>query len=111
VVILIIDENGVFSIEAKRKPPISIYAYCPMGREVGGQSMKLPSGNIHVFGPLGGIQNGKLLVQLLGMTGLNPGFRTGQEKLLDSFMPEAADHSGTIVPRNVTLHTSWTLIL
>ena len=54
--------------------------------------MKLPSGDIHVFGPRGGIQNRKLLVQFLGMTGLNPGLRAGQEEFLDSRMPEAADH-------------------
>jgi hypothetical protein len=54
--------------------------------------MKFPSGDVHVFGPRGGIQNRKLLVQLLGMIGLNPGLRTGQEEFLDSLMPKAANH-------------------
>ena len=75
-----------------------------MGREAGSQRMKLPSGNIHLFGPRGGIQNGKLLVQLSGMTGLNSGLRAGQKKLLDPLMPEAAYHPAGIVLRNVTLH-------
>jgi hypothetical protein len=34
VVILIIDEDGVFSIEAKCEPPVSIDAHRPMGGEV-----------------------------------------------------------------------------
>jgi hypothetical protein len=38
------------------------------------------------------------------MTRLNSGLRTGQKKLLDPLMPEAAYHPAGIVLRNVTLH-------
>jgi hypothetical protein len=60
-----------------------------------------------LFGPRGGIQKRELFVQLLGMARLNPGLRAGQEKLLDSLMPEASDHPEIIVQRNVTLHNNW----
>jgi hypothetical protein len=106
VIILIIDENRIFSIEAKCEQPIPIHAYCPMCSEAGGQRMKLPSWNIHLFGLRGGIQNGKLLVQLGGVTGLNSGLRTGQKKLLDPLMPKAPNHFNTIVLCNVTLHNN-----
>jgi hypothetical protein len=42
----------------------------------------------------GGIQKGKLIKQLRGMTGLNPGLGAGQEKLLDPLVPEAVYHPG-----------------
>jgi hypothetical protein len=64
-----------------------------MGCKIGGQRMKLPSGNIHLLRFRGGIQNGKLLIQLLGMAGLNASLRAGQKELFDPFMPEAANHS------------------
>jgi hypothetical protein len=68
--------------------------------------MEFPSGNIHLFRSRGGIQDGQLFVQLRGMTGLNSGFRTGQEKFLDPLMPKAANHSERSVLRNATLHNT-----
>jgi hypothetical protein len=38
------------------------------------------------------------------MTGLNSGFRAGQEKFLNPLMPKAANHSRNSVLRNVTLY-------
>jgi hypothetical protein len=40
---------------------------------------------------------------------LNSGLRTGQEKLLDPLVPEAAYHAAEIVLRNVTLHNDHLL--
>lgn len=65
--------------------------------------MKLPTGNIHLLRLGGGVQNGKLLIQLAGMAGVNSGLRSGHEELLDPFMPKAANHTACSVPRNVTL--------
>jgi hypothetical protein len=59
-----------------------------------------------MFGLRSRIQGGELLIQLRGMARLNSSLRAGKKKLLDPLMPEAANHSESIVPRNVTLHNS-----
>ncbi len=66
--------------------------------------MEPPSRNIHVIWSCGSIQKSKLIKKLYGVIRLNSGLRSGQEELLDPFMPEAANHAARIVLRNATLY-------
>lgn len=111
MVVLIIDEDGILPIEPKCKSPIPINANRPVGRKVFGQSMKLPSGNVHLFGPCGSIQESKLVKELRGMARLNSSLRTGQKELLDPLIPKAAYHFITSVLRNVTLHNRMLFLI
>jgi hypothetical protein len=104
VVILIIDKYCVLSFEREREPPIPIHAYGPVTSEFATQGMKLPPRNLHLSRFSRNVQNGELVAKLGGMGRLDSGFRAGEEKLLDSFMPKRTNHFIVIVACNATLH-------
>jgi hypothetical protein len=74
VVILIIDKNGIFIFEGERKPPISIDADCPMAGKFTAQCMELPSRKSHLFWLCRSVQRRELVIELRGMSRLNPSF-------------------------------------
>lgn len=64
-----------------------------------------------MFWPCSNVQGAKLVKELRGMAGLNTGLRTGQKKLFEPLMPEAAYHPAISVLRNVTLHKRQSKII
>jgi len=107
VVILVVDKNCILTFEGEGEPPISIDTDCPMTSKLTAQCVELPSGKCHLFRFCGCIQSGELLIELGGMAGPNSSLGASRKELLDSLMPKAANHSGKIVLRNVTLHNGW----
>jgi hypothetical protein len=92
MVILIVDEDCIFAVEGKGEPPVSIDADGPVFAELAGQSMPLPAGNVHLLGPGGDVEEGKLLVESTTMAGLDTSLRACLEKPFDSFVAEAPNH-------------------
>lgn len=92
MIILIVDEDCIFAVEAKGEPPVSLDADGQVFPELAGQSMPLPAGNVHLVGPGGDVENGKLLVEPTDMAGLDAGLRACLEKPFDSFVAEAPNH-------------------
>ena len=95
MIVLIVDENRIFAVEGKGEPPVSIDADGPVFSKLAGESMPLPAGNVHLLGPGGDVENGKLLIESTGMAGLDAGLRACLEEPFDSFVAEAPNHVET----------------
>jgi hypothetical protein len=92
MIVLIINEHGVFSFECESKAPVATYRHRPMASERAVQRMQPPAGRVHVFRRAGVVQSEKLFAEPLDMARLNFGFRSRPEEKLDSFMAKAFDH-------------------
>jgi hypothetical protein len=92
VVVKIIDKNCVFKLKSEGDPPISIYLNGPEASKVALQSVKMPSRLIHILSTPGEVQCLEKDPYFGGVIGLNPGFASRQEELLDPRVPEAPDH-------------------
>jgi hypothetical protein len=56
------------------------------------ERMQTPTSNIHAPGVLCRIQSRELNFQLIGMSGLDSGFASGKEELLQTRVPERPNH-------------------
>jgi hypothetical protein len=92
VVVQIVDENCIFLLKAEDDSPIAIYSNGPEALEIALQSVKMPSWLIHVLSTPGEVQSLEKNPHLRGMIGLNSGFASGEEKLLNPRVSEASDH-------------------
>jgi hypothetical protein len=72
VVVLVIDQDGVFSLEAKGETPVSAYRDRPVALEVAVQGVKPPSGRIQILGRAGIVKHCQLETQTHGVLSLNP---------------------------------------
>ena len=92
MVVLIIDEHSVFTLEGEGEPPIAAYRHRPMVLQFPVQGMQLPAGSIHVLRRPGIIQREELLTQPPCMTRLDFSFQSRPEEQFDSLVTEAFDH-------------------
>jgi hypothetical protein len=88
VIVLVVDENGILSLERERQTPIAIHPYGPMPGGVAFEQVKPPAGNIHVLWVGGGIELGKLTTQLRGVRWLNPGLAASSVVRLKPLVPD-----------------------
>jgi hypothetical protein len=73
VVILVIDQDGVFALEAEGETPVSAYRDRLVALEVAMQGMKPPSGRIHILGRASIVKHRQLETQTHGVLSLYPG--------------------------------------
>ena len=92
MVVLIIDEDGVFAFKLERQPPVSADADCPVIFEFRSQPVKVPARSTHVDRLPGVIEGKQLQPQLAGVFGLNSSFRSRAEEFLHTAVPKALDH-------------------
>jgi|SRR5580704_1496087 hypothetical protein len=92
VIVLIVHEDCVLSFKLERHTPVPADVDCPVIFEMAGEAMKPPSRRIHIFRPLGTIQREQLQTKLVGMLGLNVGFRSHFKELFQATVAEALDH-------------------
>ena len=50
MIILIIDQNGVFTLKAEGRTPVSAYRDRPVSRQIAFQGMQPPSRRVHILG-------------------------------------------------------------
>ena len=93
VIILIVDQDGVFTFEGKCQTPIPADAYGPVVLERAFQRMKPPTRRIHIGRSFRVIEGKELNPQLIRVLGLNSSLRARSKKPFDATMPEALDHS------------------
>lgn len=99
VIILIVNQDSVFTFEGKRQTPIPAEAYGPAVLQLTFQRMKPPARRIHIGRSFRVIEGKKLNPQPIRVFGLNSSLRARSKKAFDATMPEALDH---YVKRNAT---------
>ena len=99
MIILIVDQDSVFTFEGKCQTPISADAYGPVLLQRTFQWMKPPTRRIHIGRSFRVIEGEELKPQLIRVSGLNSSLRARSKKAFDATMPEALDH---YVKRNAT---------
>ncbi len=92
MVVVIVNQHGVFSFERKGEAPVPAYRHRPMVLQFAAQGMETPAGSVHIFRRACVVECEKLLAQSFGVSRLDFGSRPRQEKPLDSLMTEASDH-------------------
>ncbi|CAN5209240.1 hypothetical protein BH20ACI2_BH20ACI2_24450 [soil metagenome] len=92
MIILIIDQNGVFPVKGKCEPPVTTHIHRPMTGNITVQLMQSPSRSVHILWPFRIVQSKELSLQFPGMFRLDAGFRAAFEKLLDPAVSKALDH-------------------
>ena len=98
VIVLVVPQNGVFSVEIEGQSPVSTYGYSPVllnGLALWvfpGEFVQLPARRAHIFRTNGYIERGKLYEQPVGMFCLNARLGARLEVGLNAFVPEAFDH-------------------
>jgi hypothetical protein len=88
VIVLVIDEDGVFIFELEREPPIAIHFDRPMASHIAFQSMQIPSGDVHSRRIIRGIQYAELDSEFLLVRRLNPSLAAGEKELFKTGVPE-----------------------
>jgi len=91
VIVVIVHQDCVGALEAKRQPPVLIDPYSPKALEVALQRMHSPAGEIHIHRAGSPIEPAKLQPKPFGVLGLNASFGTGPEEPFQATMAEAPD--------------------
>src|SRR6202161_1374558 len=99
VVVLVIHQDCVFTLERKRQSPISVHLDRPVSRQMALQRMPVPTRNIHFDCALYCVQQLQLKLESRGMLRLDPCLRFGLEKPLNPVMLEAPYHSYSVTLR------------
>lgn len=103
VVVLIVDENGIFALELERQSPASAHLYSPMTFLLAFQSMELPTRLVHVLGAPCNIQSLKLTCQPCSVHRLNTRLGPFQEEAYNAVVAATPDHGNRF---RVTIHAS-----
>ena len=93
VIILIVDQDSVFTFEDKCQTPIPADAYGPAVLQPAFQQMKPPTRRIHIRRSFRVIEGKELNPKPIRVLGLNSSLRARSEKPFDATMPEVLDHS------------------
>src|ERR1700722_4077930 len=93
VVVLVIHQDCVFTLERKRQSPISVHLDRPVSGQITLQRTPVRTRNIHFECALCCIQQLQLKLESRGMLRLDPRLRFGLEKPLNPVTPEAPYHS------------------
>ena len=99
VVVSIVHEHGIFTLEGECQTPVAADIYRPMPLKLAEQGVQSPARRIHVLWRLRIIQRKKLLPQPLGMVRLDFRLRSSPEELLDTLVPEALYHPYSVYYR------------
>ena len=94
VVVAIVDEDCVLSVKTKRQSPVAVHLHGPVAGESPLKRMKVPARHIHFGGFRCATQNDELVLQPLGMRGLDTGFGACGEELFEPGVTERANHKG-----------------
>ena len=92
MVVLIINEHGIFPLEGEGETPIAADRHRPMVLQFPVKGVQLPAWGVHVFRRSRVIQREELLPQSLGMARLDFGSRSRPEKQFHAFVTEAFYH-------------------
>ena len=92
MVILEIDVDGVLAVEGECEAKVAGNSHRPTSFLCAAKGMEHPSGNIHVPRPGRRIEPVQHPLDARPMLGGNTPRRTGGEKPLEAFVPEAAYH-------------------
>jgi hypothetical protein len=96
MIILIVNENYVLTLEAESQPPIAAHIHGPMTSKLTFQGMQVVAGGIHIAGPAGHVQSSKQPPQTLGVGGLDAGFGASFGEEPKAFVPVALNHSYSV---------------
>ena len=96
MIVLVVDENYVLTVETKCEPPVPTDPDRPMAGKLGFQGMQDVAGSIHIAGPGGDVQSSEEPPQLRSMRGLNAGLGTCFREELQSFVAIALDHAYSV---------------
>src|ERR1700690_1978935 len=88
VIILIVNQDSVFTFERKRQTPIPADAYGPAVLQRTFQRMEPPTRRIHIGRSFRVIEGKKLNPQPIRVFGLNSSLRARSKKMFDATMPE-----------------------
>lgn len=88
VVIEIIHQFNVFSLESENDVPISIHRDRPEAGLIPGEWMQPPARHIQVLRQGGIVQGAKLQLQFSGVVGLDAGLAAFSEECFQSLVPE-----------------------
>jgi len=94
VVILVVDEHGIFAFEGKQQPPVAPHRHRPVAREIAFPRMQMPPRNGHVFRTAGKVQTVELARQPRRMPGAYPGLAAMSEEAFEALVPKAPDRAG-----------------
>ena len=103
VVILVVQQDYVFSFESECQPPHSINPDGPVSGKVVPQRVEIVSGTVGIFGNRGNVENAELLSQPIGMFRLNTCFTPCSKELLEALVLEAADHIANCIAYRYTM--------
>jgi len=92
MVVVIINEHRVLTLERERESPIAAYRNGPMTLQISTEAMQLPARGVHVPGGSGVVQREELLAQPLSMARLDLCSRSRPEEQFVSLMTDALDH-------------------
>src|SRR5690606_23390379 len=102
MVVLVIHQNSIISLEVEGKTPVSADRHGPVVLNrlafliFSGQFVQLPSRIIHVVGSGRGLPGGKLGIEAGSMLGLDSGLRSSVKVSSDAFVLDAFDHTYTV---------------
>ena len=96
MVVVTINEHGIFPFEGKSEPPVAAYGHRPVAFQFPMERMQPPAGGVHVLRGSGIVQRKELLAQPLCMSSLDFGFRPCSEEQLDAFVAKAPDHTYSV---------------
>ena len=91
MIVVIINQHGVFALEREGQSPIATHIHRPMALPVAMERMQSPSRSIHILDGFGVVECEELPAQSFCMLWLNPSFRSFKEPL-DAFVSEALYH-------------------
>jgi hypothetical protein len=92
VVILEINIDGVFAVEAKCEPQVPGHGDRPTPFLWAAQWMEAPAGNVHILGPRGAVQPVQYPLDASLVCGRDSPRRTGSEKPIETLVSKAAYH-------------------
>ena len=97
MVILVVDEHGVFAFKCKREPPILVHPYGPTPFLITLQGMQSPAWDSHIIRTARRMKPAELKLQPLRMLRLDAGLRARAKERLEPGMAEGANHDEGIV--------------
>jgi hypothetical protein len=93
VIVLVINDNHIFTVKPKSQPPVPAHANRPMILQSSAKAVQLPPGGVQVSWMSGIVEGKQLQPQFVRVFGLYSGFRSGAEKPLQAAVPEAFYHT------------------
>ena len=92
MLILVVDEHGVFAFKCKRESPILIHPYSPTSFLITLQRMRSPARDSHIVRTARRMEPAELKLQPLRMLRLDAGLRARAKERLEPGIAEGANH-------------------